>query len=166
MYNPSTGKAVQWTNIATVSVDDEKEVTTNSCDILGIDERKLEMLQNNHEELIEYVNVGAGIGGGFTNTLELKVMKYHEAINGPDGKAWKEEVRKEHQKMINKGVFELVKISELPKGIELIDTTWGMKKKSSGTLRGRVNVRGFHQIKGEHYDGTSISTPITNEMAI
>jgi hypothetical protein len=59
-----------------------------------------------------------------------------------------------------------VKISELPKGIKLIDTTWAMKKKSLGTLRGRVNVRGFCQIKGEHYDGTSISAPVTNAMTI
>ena len=45
---------------------------------------------NYRPEVIEYVNVGVGIGGGFTNTLELKVMKFHEAINGPDGDAWKE----------------------------------------------------------------------------
>jgi hypothetical protein len=93
-------------------------------------------------------------------------MKHHEAFNGSDGKAWKEEVRKEHQRMINNGVFEPVKISELPKGIKLIDTTWAMKKKSLGALRGRVNVRGFRQIEGEHYDGTSISALITNAMTI
>ena len=28
--------------------------------------------------------VGAGIGGGFDHTSELKVMKYEEAINSPD----------------------------------------------------------------------------------
>jgi hypothetical protein len=166
MYNLSTGKAVQWTDIATVSVNDKNEVTANYYDVLGIDKCELEVLQNNHEELIKYVNVGAGIGGGFTNTLELKVMKYHEAINGPDGKAWKEEVRKEHQRMINNGIFEPVKISELPKGIKLIDTIWAMKKKSSGTLRGRVNLRGFFQIEGEHYDGTSISALVTNAMTM
>ncbi len=160
------GKAVQWTDIATVSVDDENKVTTNYYDVLEIDERKLEVLQNNRKELIEYVNVGAGIGGGFTNTLELKVMKYHESINRPDGKAWKEKVGKKHQRVINNGVFKPVKISELPKGIKLIDVTWAMKKKSLGTLRGRVNVRGFCQIEGGHYDGTSISAPVANVMTI
>ncbi len=124
-----------------MSVDDENKVTTNYYDVLEINECKLEVLQNNHKELIKYVNVGAGIGGGFTNTLELKVMKYYEAINRPGGKAWKEEVRKEHQRMINSGIFEPVKISELPEGIKLIDTAWAMKKKNLGTLRGRVNVR-------------------------
>jgi hypothetical protein len=100
------------------------------------------------------------------NTLELKVMKYNKAINRPNGKAWKEEVRKELQRMIDNGVIEPVKISELPKGIKLIDTTWAMKKNSSGTLRGRVNVRGFRRIEGEHYDGTSISASVTNAMTI
>jgi hypothetical protein len=73
-------------------------------------------------------------------------MKYHRAIYGPDGKLWKSEVAKEHQRMIDSGVFEPVKLSKVPKGVKLIDTTWAMKKKSSGTLRGRVNVRGFKQI--------------------
>jgi hypothetical protein len=45
MYNPSTGKAVQWTEIATVSVGDKNKVTTNYYDVLGINERKLEVLQ-------------------------------------------------------------------------------------------------------------------------
>ncbi len=34
----------------------------------------------------EYIKVGAGVGDGFTITNDLRVMKYHEAINGPDGK--------------------------------------------------------------------------------
>jgi hypothetical protein len=33
----------------------------------------------------EYSNVGAGIGGGFEHTSELKPMKYKEANNGPGG---------------------------------------------------------------------------------
>jgi hypothetical protein len=115
-----------------VSVDDKNKnkVTTNYYDVLGISKRELEVLQNNHKKLIKYVNVGAGFRGAFTNTLELKAMKYHEAINGPDSKAWKEEVRKLHQRMINNGVFEPVKISDLPKGIKLIDTTLAIRKKA------------------------------------
>jgi hypothetical protein len=69
-------------------------------------------------------------------------MKYH-------GELW-EEVAKEHKRMFDSGVFEPVKMSKVPKGVKLIDTTWAMKKKSSGTLRGRVNVRGFKQIDGQH----------------
>jgi hypothetical protein len=91
---------------------------------------------------------------------------YHEAINGPDNELWKEEVAKEHKRMIDSGVFEPVKMSEVPKGVKLIDTTWAMKKKSSGTLFGRVNIRGFKQIDGQHYNSTSISAAVTNAMTI
>ncbi len=51
-------------------------------------------------------------------------------------------------------------------GVKLIDTTWAVKKKSSGTLQERVNVREFKQIDGQHYDGTSISAPVKNTMTI
>ncbi len=34
-------------------------------------------------------------------------MGYHEAIKCPDGKKWKEEVRTEHGRMVQSGVFEL-----------------------------------------------------------
>jgi hypothetical protein len=37
---------------------------------------------------MEFVNIGAGIKGGFENTMELKPMKYKKDINRPDGKAW------------------------------------------------------------------------------
>jgi hypothetical protein len=67
-------------------------------------------------------------------------MEYHEAINGPDGGLWKVEVAKEHKRMVDSGVFKPVMFSEVSNGVELIDTTWAMKKKSSGTLRGRVDV--------------------------
>jgi hypothetical protein len=60
-------------------------------------------------------------------------MKYHGAINGPDGGLWKKEVAKEHKRMVNSGVFKPVKISKVPNGVKLIDTTWVMKKKISGT---------------------------------
>ncbi len=61
-------------------------------------------------------------------------MKCYEAINGPDGGLLKEEVAKEHKRMVDSRVFEPVKISKVPNGVKLIDTTWAMKKKSSGTL--------------------------------
>jgi hypothetical protein len=59
------------------------------------------------------------VGGGFTNTNELHVMKYHEAINGPDGKKWKAEVKTEHGRMVESGVFEKVKLIELPMILEM-----------------------------------------------
>ncbi len=48
--------------------------------------------------------------------------------------------------MIDSGGFEPVKLSKVPKGVKLINTTWAMKKKSSVVLRGKVHARGFMQI--------------------
>ncbi len=62
-------------------------------------------------------------------------MKYHEAINGPDGKLWKEEVAKKHKRMVVSRIFEPVKISEVPNGVKLIDMTWAMKKKQWASSR-------------------------------
>ena len=44
--------------------------------------------------------------------------------------------------------------------------TWAMKKKCIGKLRGRLNVRGFKQIDGEHYDSSSIASPVTNDATV
>jgi hypothetical protein len=39
-----------------------------------------------------YIHVGAGGGGGFMNTNEQRVTKYHEAIN-PDSELWESKQR-------------------------------------------------------------------------
>jgi hypothetical protein len=41
--------------------------------------------------------VGAGISGGFANTMELHVMKYDQAVNGPEAKEWAKAVEEEHK---------------------------------------------------------------------
>ena len=38
--------------------------------------------------------VGAGLGEGFGHTRELKVMKYSEAMAGPERAEWKRKLRK------------------------------------------------------------------------
>jgi hypothetical protein len=114
----------------------------------------------------EYIKIGAGVGGGFTNTNELRAMKYHEAINGPDGKKWKAKVKTEHGRMVKSSVFDKVKLGELPSEVKIINTTWAMKQKSNGTLCGRINVRGFKQVEGQHFDASSISAPVTDGMTI
>ncbi len=106
------------------------------------------------------------MGGGFTYTIELRVMKYHEAINGPDGKKWKAKLKIEHGRIVKSGVFEKVKLGKLPSDVKVIDTAWAMKKKSNGTLCGRINVCGFKKVGGQHYDASSISAPVTNDMTI
>jgi hypothetical protein len=115
---------------------------------------------------MEFANIVAGIGGGFKNTMELKPMKYKEAINGPDGKAREKEIENEHDCMVKNNVWEPVNKSLLPKGTKVIDSTWACKKKSTGKLRGRLNAHGFKQVEGVHYDGTSTHAPVTNAGTI
>jgi hypothetical protein len=68
--------------------------------------------------------------------------------------------------MVKSDVFEKVKLSEFPSDVKIINTTWAMKKKSNGTLCGRINARGFKQVEGQHYNALSISAPVTNGMTI
>ena len=63
-------------------------------------------------------------------------------------------------------MFKTVLKKDLPPGTKTIDSVWAMKKKNSSTLRGRLNVRGFKQIEGQHYNGTTISSPVTNSATI
>jgi hypothetical protein len=68
--------------------------------------------------------------------------------------------------MVNcKGFMSVLK-SNLSPGTKIIDSVWVTKKKSNGTLPGRMNARGFKQVKGQHYNGTTISSPVTNSTTI
>ncbi len=68
-------------------------------------------------------NVGASIGGGFESAMELKPVKYKEAINRPDRKAWEKEIENEHECMVKNNAWEPGKKSLLPKGTKVIDST-------------------------------------------
>ena len=46
----------------------------------------------------ETAAVGAGIGGGFKNTNELKVMKFNEAMESADKEEWMKAIDDELQK--------------------------------------------------------------------
>ena len=68
--------------------------------------------------------------------------------------------------MLANKVFEVELRKDLPPGTKLIDSVWAMKKKSNGTLCGRMNARGFKQVEGQHYNGMIISSPVTNSATI
>ena len=131
-----------------------------------LDSTEVAMLATHHMQISEFANVGACIGGGFKNTKELKVMNYKEAVNGPDGMHWQAEVENEYQQMVANKVFEVVLRMDLPVGTKIFDSIWAMKKKSNGTLCGRMNARRFKQVEGQHYNGTTISSPVTNSATI
>ena len=41
-----------------------------------------------------------------------------------------------------------------------------MKRKSNGVRRARLNMRGFEQEEGIHYDPSSTAAPVTNDVTI
>ena len=131
-------------------------------------EAKYQKAMKSHCEIQhgEYSLVGAGIGGGFANTQELHVMKYEKAMRGPDSKEWGHAVTVEHDRMVKHGVFKVVRKIDLPKGTKILTSTWAMKKKANGTLRARVNARGYEQIDGVHYDEDDKAAPVASEIAI
>ena len=47
----------------------------------------------------------------------------------------------EYQRMKKMRVFQEISMSELPQGVKPIDSTWALKKKSNGVLRGRLTAR-------------------------
>ncbi len=110
-YNPSTGTTIKWSDVVAAEVNNVMTPSANYYEVLGIDKDEVKVLHIHNDSVSEYINVGAGVGSGFTNTNELRVMKYHEAINGPDGKKWKAKVNTEHGRMVKSGVFEKVKLS-------------------------------------------------------
>ena len=111
-------------------------------------------------------HIQTGVGGGFTNTQELHVMKYKEAMATSKQKEWKQAVGEELDRFIENDVFEVVNLKDLPKGVKMLTSTWAMKMKSNGEFRARLNMRGYEQEDGDHYDSASISSPVTNDVSV
>ena len=127
--------------------------------------RTMETIDDDRKMFGEVCFVGAGLGGGFTHTSELKPMKYEEAM-AKDPIEWGKAVDKEHDKMERKVVFKETKRKDLPKDAKVCSTTWAMKQKASGDKRARINVRGFEQVDGKHYDEHDKAAPVASEITI
>ena len=86
LYDPSTGLSKSYLGAAFENYYQSLQELDN--------EEVENKLKFNHSQ-VEYLGVGAGIGGGFENMEELKPMKYQEAISGADAAAWKVEILNE-----------------------------------------------------------------------
>jgi hypothetical protein len=78
-----------------------------------------EFLMSLYEEMVaesgeppELMGVGAGAGGGYGHTDELRVMNYREAMASPDRHLWEEAIRQEYLKFVKFGVFEVISQGE------------------------------------------------------
>jgi len=69
----------------------------------------------------EIACVGSGVGGGFSNTSELKVMKYKETMKTKERDKWAKAVEEEHQRMLKYKVWKQVRREEVPKDATIIN---------------------------------------------
>ena len=133
--------------------------------------------QNNYYDMItkiakddfeegEICCVGAGLGGGFENTNELKVLTYDEAMDSKNRIKWEKAIDVEHDRFVKNNCMQIIMGGDMPEGAKIIDTTWVMKQKASGVFRPRCVAKGFQQKQWIHYDPQNISAPVTNDATI
>jgi hypothetical protein len=103
-----------------------------------------EYLMSLYEEMVaesgeppELMGVGAGAGGGYGHTDELRVRNYREAMASLDRHFWEEAIRQEYLKFVKFGVFEVILWGELPEEKKLVTCAWAIKLKSNGQHRAR-----------------------------
>ncbi len=86
------------------------------------------------------------------------IMYYHEAMKQPDAPQFVEAAKKEYQDILDKGVLELVKRSDLPKDTKIFKAVWAMRRKRRIMSRevykwkARLNFDGSQQVKNVDYD--------------
>ena len=114
---------------------------------------------------MEQALAGAGIGGSFNHTSQLTAKKYNETMKEDDVDEWIEGHDAEHERMLQNKVWR-ARLREDVLNERPITTTCADKLKASGVKRCRVNVRGFEQIPGIHYDPDSKSSTVVNMTSI
>jgi hypothetical protein len=129
--------------------------------------RLMQAEQAVHEDDVEAeITLIGATGEGFSHTSELQVMNYKQAMASKDAAAWQVEVDKEHQRMVDNDVWEVIPKSEVPKDTKILNSVWAMKPKADGSKRARMNAKGCSQVAGQHYDADNISSPVTNTSSI
>ena len=110
--------------------------------MIGVDSEEVSSVLLTREN-IEVTGVGAGVGRGISNTNELKVMNYKEAMKSTRAAEWTEEVLKEKGRFDKYKAVSPVQRKKIPARAKVLTTTWAMKTKSNRKLRGRLNARGY-----------------------
>ena len=77
-----------------------------------------------------------------------------------------EGINQQRWNQLDRRVWKYVDRDQVPVGTTMLDLVWVLKKKSNGKKKAQLNVRGFKQVEGEHYDSTNISSPTVSEVSI
>jgi hypothetical protein len=84
-------------------------------------------------------------------------MYYHEAMKQDDAQQFREAMQKEVDDHVKHGHWEMIHVSDIPKGTKVLDSVWAMKRKRRIKTReiykwkGRLNVHGGQMLHGIHY---------------
>ena len=115
----------------------------------------------------EVAMVGAGqLHQELQDTDRLKVMTYKEAMATNQIEEWEDAVLEEFMRFAKHEALQVVPKSKVPPGSQILTTVWAMKQKANGKYRARLNMRGFEQVKGVHYDPAWTSAPVAGATTI
>jgi hypothetical protein len=118
-------------------------------DVFNItDLNEITLASVHHKMHMEVANVGAGAGGGFENKQELQVMKYDEAINGPDGERWKAKIENEYQQMVHNNVFQTVMIADRHLELRSLTAHGPVKRKVLVSFAAESMQEGLNKLRG------------------
>lgn len=92
----------------------------SSCEKYGATTRE--------NDSVEIELVGAAEGDVFSNTEELRPIKYNEAMTTSDIAKWEEAVEEEQQKFAKYKVWETVPRNNVKANSKVLTSTWAMKK--------------------------------------
>ena len=87
-------------------------------------------------------------------------------MSSPDAEEWHKEKWNKKARFDKYNALTAVPRCSLLKGAKVLMTTWAMKLKSNGTLRGRLNACGYKQVDESHYESVSIAAPVTNPITV
>jgi hypothetical protein len=118
---------------------DNQELAASASQIVMEDTFSPKYLMSLHNEMVaesgelpELMGVGAGVGGGFGHTNELRTLNYREVMASPDCHLWEEAIHQEYLKFVKFGVFEVIPWGELPHKKKPVTCAWAIKLKSNG----------------------------------
>ena len=83
-----------------------------------------------------------------------------------DKNEWLNSINEEHNRMLKNKVWMVVKKKDVPKNVDIIDSTWAMKKKANGQYRARLVARGFKQTHGKSFEYHDILSPVVHDIMV
>jgi hypothetical protein len=96
----------------------------------------------------------------FKAKADPDTMYLHQALKEPDREKFIQAMEKEVEQQVQKGVYSIIKRSEVPKGATVLPAVWQLRCKRDvrtseiKKYKARCNIDGSRMIPGIHYDLT------------